>query len=225
MDGCYWWSETRDLLEHKRSSSVHTGWGCNEGKQICTRSGAGRTGQRNEPGGTTRSPPLTPVSGQWDTWERGWRGDQDHYTSPDKKPFSNSRYTTQTTCRGSLGILTCSGWEGILWNRQGLMNEMRSSPPELLQSWDLSSPQRRPRTTASPLAGWRGPVDKPLCSWSCGTEPWRLWLWDQTLKCHHPACQEKYAFFCYDMSYGKKMSVFSSSGYCYFPYIQFISKQ
>lgn len=77
---------------------------------------------------------------------------------------------------------TCSGWEDIVWDHQGLVSEWRSSPPEQLPKLGLCPPQRRPRTEVNPLGGRLGLVDKTQCSWSCGTETWRLELLDPNLK-------------------------------------------
>lgn len=171
---CYCWSDMCDLLEHRRSSFGHTGWGCNEGKCLGIHSGAGTTGQRNELAGTSRSQSLTPVGGQWDTWQRGWRGSSGLLHISIHLTFSHLYYPPQTICWCSRGTLTCSGWDSISWGRQGLMSEWHGSLPERLQSVDLSPPQKRPRTTVTPLAGWPGLLDKSQCSWSCGTETWRL---------------------------------------------------
>lgn len=160
----------------------------------------------------SRSQSLTPVGGQWDTWERGWSNVTIH-----KLFFPISIILHTPLCWGSRGILTCSGWEGVAWNHQGLMSEWRSSPQEQLQSLDLSPPQRHLRTTVSLLAGWPGLLDKSRCSWSCGTETWRLWLWHPSLKCHLPACQEKYVF-CYGKSFFQVFFLlFSISCYWYIP--------
>lgn len=91
---CYWWREMGDLLEHRRSSFGHTGWGCSEGKHLGIHPGAGRTGPRNEPGGMSRSQSLTPADGQWDTWQRGWSSGPLHITI--HLTFSHSYYTPQT---------------------------------------------------------------------------------------------------------------------------------
>lgn len=185
---CYWWrKKTCDLLEHRRISFGYTGWGCNEGKRLCIHSGAGRTGQRNEPAGMSRSRSLTPVVGQRNTWQRGLRGPL-HITL--QLTLSHFHDTPQTVCWGSRGTLTCSGWETVAWDHQGLMSEWHSSPPEQLQRLDLSPPHWHLCTTVSPLAGWSGLLDTPQCSWSHGTETWRLWLWHPSLKYHPPTCEE-----------------------------------
>lgn len=69
IDWCDWL--VCDSQENRGSFSGHTGWDCSEGRCPGNPPRTGRAGQRNEPGGTSRSHPLSPVEGNWDTWQEG----------------------------------------------------------------------------------------------------------------------------------------------------------
>lgn len=174
----------RDLLEHSRMSFGYTGWGCNGGRRFCIHSGAGRTGLWNEPAWMCHSQSLSPVVCQQDTWWRRWRG-----PLPISIQVTHFHDSPPPVCWGSTGNLTCSEWEALVWDHWGMVSEWHSSPPEQLQSLDLSPPQWHLHTTVNPLVGWCCLLDKRHWSWSYGTESWTLWLCHRSLRYHHSSCE------------------------------------
>lgn len=182
LAGVVGWHNLCDLLEHRRMTFGYTGWGCNGGKHLCTRSGTGRTGPRNEPAWICHSQPLTPVVCQRDTWWRWWR-------LPISIQVTHFHDSPPPICWGSTGRLTCCEWEALVWDHWGLVSEWHSSPPRQLQSLDLSPPQWHLRTTMNPLVGWCGLRHKRHCSWRYGTKSWKLWLCHRSLRYHHSTCE------------------------------------